>query len=208
MKSGEITYQKVYVSPRPPPTISYKDNQKSLQAAKTPNESNQNQKNIKKGETRGWATVHPGDRKRCLVWSGRHQKLIKNGETCGWTKSIQSCVPVSVELVDTYEDNDENVDADQTRTGRPLSGQHFTQLEEIDIDFRVPGLSHAVVKEAEYFRVQELVKKIESHPHREARQADLQKNNVYNPFSNNSKEMVREMGNVELFELCETWPKV
>ena len=41
------------------------------------------------------------------------------------------------------------------------------------IDFRVPGLSHAVVKEAEHFRIQELVKKIESHPHREAFQADL-----------------------------------
>ena len=26
MKSEEITHQKVYVSPRPPPTISYKDN--------------------------------------------------------------------------------------------------------------------------------------------------------------------------------------
>ena len=81
-------------------------------------------------------------------------------------------------------------------------------LEERDIDFRVPGLSHAVVKEAENFRVQELVKKIESHPHREALQADLQQNNVYNPFSNNSKAMIREMGDVELFELCETIPKV
>ena len=82
-------------------------------------------------------------------------------------------------------------------------------MEEIDIDFpRVPGLSHAVVKEAENFRVQELVKKIESHPHREALQAVLQQNNVYNPFSNNSKEMIRELGNVELFELCETVPKV
>ena len=109
----------------------------------------------------------------------------------------QSCVPVSVELVDKYEDNDEDVDADQTRTGRPVGGQQATQLEEIDIDFRVPGLSHAVVKEAENFRVQELVKKIESHPHREALQPDLQQNNVYNPFSNNLKAMIREMGNVE-----------
>ena len=89
-----------------------------------------------------------------------------------------------------------------------MGGQQSTQLEEIDIDFRVPGLSRAVVKEAENFRVQELVKKIESHPHREALQADLQQNNVYNPFSNNSKEMIRELGNVELFELCETVPKV
>ena len=92
-----------------------------------------------------------------------------------------------------------------------MSGQPtglFTQLEEIDIDFRVSGLPHAVVKQAENFRVRELVKKIESHPHREALQADLQQNNVYNPFSDNSKAMIREMGNVELFELCETIPKV
>ena len=81
-------------------------------------------------------------------------------------------------------------------------------MEELDIDFRVPGLSHAVVTEAEHLRVQELVKRIESHPHREALQADLQQNNVYNPFSNNSKVMIRELGNVELFELCETFPKV
>ena len=123
----------------------------------------------------------------------------------------QSSVPVSVELVDKDEDADENVDADQTRTVRAVSGQPtglFTQLEEIDIDFRVPGLPHAVVKQAENFRVREIVKKIESHPHREALQAELQQNNVHNPFSNSSKNMIREMGNVELFELCETIPKV
>ena len=81
-------------------------------------------------------------------------------------------------------------------------------MEEHKIDFRVPRLSHAVVKEAENFRVQGLVKKIESHPHREALQAYLQQNNVYNPSSNNSKAMIRELGNVELFGLCETIPKV
>ena len=80
-------------------------------------------------------------------------------------------------------------------------------MEEHDIDFRIPGLSHAVVKEAEHLRVQELVKKIENHPHREALQADLQQNNICNPFSKNSKEMIRELGNVVLFELCETIPK-
>ena len=84
----------------------------------------------------------------------------------------------------------------------------FTQLEEIDIDFRVPGLPHAVLNEVENFSVRELVKKIESHPHREALQADLQQNNVYNPSNNSSKAMIREMGNVEIFELCEAIPKV
>ena len=83
-----------------------------------------------------------------------------------------------------------------------------SQREEVDIDLRVSGLPHAVVKQAENFRVRELVKKIESHPHREALEADLQQNNAYNPFSDESKATIREMGNVELFELCETIPKV
>ena len=64
------------------------------------------------------------------------------------------------------------------------------------------------MKEAEHLRVQELVKWIENHPHREALHVDLQQNNVYNPFSKKSKAMIRELGNVELFELCETLPKV
>ena len=64
------------------------------------------------------------------------------------------------------------------------------------------------MKQAENFRVRELVKKIESHLHRQALQADLQQSNAYNPFSEKSKKMIRDMGNVELFELCETIPKV
>ena len=127
-------------------------------------------------------------------------------------RPVNSCVPVSVDRLDKDKDADENVDADQIRTVRPVkSGQSiglFTQREEIDINVRVSGLPHAVVKQAENFRVRELVKKIESHPHREALLADLQQNNVYNPFSDTSKAMIREMGNVELFELCETIPKV
>ena len=82
---------------------------------------------------------------------------------------------VSVERSDKDKDADENVDADRVRTGRPVGSEQsidlFTQHEEIDIDFRVSGLPHAVVKQAENFRVREIVKKIESHPHRQALQA-------------------------------------
>ena len=48
------------------------------------------------------------------------------------------------------------------------------------------------MKQAENFRVRELVKKIESHPHREALQAILPKN-TSTPFSDDSKAMIREM---------------
>ena len=118
---------------------------------------------------------------------------------------FSSCVPVSVERSDQDKDADENVDADHVRTGRPVYEQPlglFTQCEDIDIDFRVSGLPHAVVKQSEKFRVRELVKKIESHPHRRALQADLRQNNTYNPFCEESKVMIRDMGNVE----CETIP--
>ena len=57
--------------------------QKSLEAAKIPNESNQHPKKtiIKNGETRMWARVHKGNRERYYVWSRGRQTLNKNGET-------------------------------------------------------------------------------------------------------------------------------
>ena len=103
-------------------------------------------------------------------------------------------MPVSVERVDKDKDAVENVDADQTSRERPESGQPtglFTQREEISIDFRVSGLPHTVVKQAENFRVRALVKKIESHPHREALQADLQQN--IRVMRNNSKSAMFSM---------------
>ena len=130
MESGEFFYEKVCVSPRPPPKISFKDN-----------------------------------------W----MKEL-DSEVAGSSKDTQRIQPKTKTQL--------------SRTGRPVGGQQSTQLEETAIDFRVPGLSHAVAKEAETFRVRELVKKIESHPHREALQGDLQQNNVYNSFSNNSKAMI------------------
>ena len=146
------------------------------------------------------------------VLFGRESTNSRTERLVNGTAFSQNCVPVSVERVDKDTDAIENVDADQKRTERPVkSGQSiglFTQLDEIDIDFRVSGLPHAIVKQAENFRVRKLVKKIESYSHREALQAELQRSNVYNPFSNNSKAMVREMCNVELFGLCETIPKV
>ena len=47
-------------------------------------------------------------------------------------------------------------------------------LNEVDIDFRIPGLPHSVVKYANNCGVRELVKKIENHPHRQSLQRDLQ----------------------------------
>ena len=117
-----------------------------------------------------------------------------------------------VERLEKDKDTDKNVDADRDRTVRPVViGQPIgssTPFDEVDIDFRVSGLPHAVVKQAENSRVRELVRKIESHPHRQDLQTDLQQSNAYNPFSEKSRKIIHGMGNAELFELCETIPKV
>ena len=184
MEIGDIIYEKVYASPRSPPKISFQDNWMKELGSEVAGGGEDSQQTQPK-------TKHP---------------IVRS------VRPVNSCAPVSVERLDKDKYADENVDADQIRTERLVeSGQSiglFTQREEIDIDFRVSGLPHAVVKQAENFRVRELVTKIESHPHREALQADLQQNDVYNPLSDDSKAMIREMGNVELFELCETIPQV
>ena len=86
-------------------------------------------------------------------------------------------------------------------------GNEQSMLNEVNIDFRILGLPHSVVKQAQNSLFLELVKKIENHPHRHSLQRDLQQNKVYNPFSTMTKQMIQDVGNVEFFELFETDPK-
>ena len=86
------------------------------------------------------------------------------------------------------------------------SGNEQSMLNEVNLDLRILGLPHSVVKQAENSRVRELFK-IENHPDRHALQQDLQQNDAYNPFSTTTKQMIQDVGNVELFELFETDPK-
>ena len=159
MEIGDVIYEKVYASPRPPPKISLKYDWK--------------------------------------IELGSEVARQPDGEVVQQSKSSQSSQP--------------NPNPDHDRTEKPVvcrdANHEHSMLNEIDIDFRVPGLPHSVVKQAENYRARELVKKIENHPHRQSLQRDLQQNKAYNPFSTTSKIMIQDMGNVELFELFETDPK-
>ena len=75
------------------------------------------------------------------------------------------------------------------------------------MDFRIPGLPHSVVKYAQRTSVRQLIQKIENHPDRHALQKDLQQNQSFNLLSPESKQMIRDVGNIELCELLETEPK-
>ena len=221
METGEVKYEKVYASPRHPPKISLKHDWMKELDSEVAGGSKDSQQIQPKWKTQWSRTGRPVSEQpsgsftveiRKDILLGRESTNSRTVKPVDGLPSSQSCVPVSVKRSTQDKDADENADADQIRTGRPVESEQsiglFTQREEIDIDSEVSGFPHAVVKQAENFRIRELVKKIESHPHREALQADLQQNNVHNPFGGDAKAMIREMGNVELFEFCETIPKV
>ena len=63
------------------------------------------------------------------------------------------------------------------------------------------------MKRSHGVNVQNLIQKIENHHHRHALQSDLQQRQQFNPFSKESKDMIREAGNIELCELLDVQPK-
>ena len=89
METGEIIYERVYASPRPPPKISFKDNWMKELSSEVAGGSEDSEHTQPKSKT----------------------QLLSTG------RLVKSCVPVSVERLDKDKDADENVDADQISTG-------------------------------------------------------------------------------------------
>ena len=204
MGSGAVKNKRVYSSPLLPPQISLKDSwMKELgsEVAGGGKDSQQTQPKTKNPFVRTGRPVLSEQQSGSSVQEIENvSNLTAKAPMKEQGDLFSSCVPVSVTRLDRDKDEDENVDADPVRTGRLVHEQPpdlFTQCEDIDIDFRVSGLPHAVVKQAEKFPC----------PHRRALQADLQQNNAYNPFSATTKQMIQDVGNVEMFELFETDPK-
>ena len=206
METGEVIYEKVYALPRPLPKISFKhDWMKELgsevagqpegEVVQQSKSSQSSQPNPNPDHDRTWKPVVCRDTSHAqglpiVVCSEQttHPRSSREGQN----------------LILQEETN-------HGRTGTPVvcrdASHEQSMLNEVDIDFRIPGLPHSVVEQAENYRVRELVKKIENHPHRQSLQRDLQQNKAYNPLSATSKKMIQDMGNVELFELFETDPK-
>ena len=80
-------------------------------------------------------------------------------------------------------------------------------INEEDIDFNIPGVPHSTVKQLHGASVRDLIQKIENHPNRHALQRDLQQSQSFQSLQQESKEMIHEVGNIELCELLDMEPK-
>ena len=265
METGEVFFEKVFMSPRRPPKISLKHKWKrelGSENAQRPElgqqsrsfQSNQpilnpsrerTERPVVKDDTR---TVQDGRktfRSQEIDARSYHEEAVKTDRTeqpvveTGriQTRSSDDSKSPNVEKAHhrtrrlVVETNTENVpDSSQTRSchesisfnvgdetlrdrteqpvvNRDESSHEQTMLNEVNMDFRIPGLPHSVVKHAQSTSVRELIQKIENHPDRHSLQQDLRQNQAKNPFSPELKKMIQEVGNIELFELLETDPK-
>ena len=130
----------------------------------------------------------------CLSEESKNVRVEQTHDRSGQPDKHNCAVPDAPEV--QHEIKMLNTDNELTRE----------RIEE-DMDFKISGLPHSVVKHAQNARVRELIQKVENHPNRHALQRDLQQSQSFNPFSQESKQMIHEVGNIEVCELLETEPK-
>ena len=80
-------------------------------------------------------------------------------------------------------------------------------INEENIDFNITRLPHSAVKRSHDVNVRNLIQKIENNPQRHALQRDLQQHRQFNPFSKESRDVIKAAGNTELCELLDVEPK-
>ena len=137
---------------------------------------------------------------------------MKSGEEL-YSKTYQSPIaPKRVVLKPNLNYERQDTTSSDVRKSFRHSDKHGGTYRETcrgELDFRIQGLLHSGVQEHDHIRkqaVQKFIHQFENHPNKEALQADLQQNRAFNPFSEQSKEMIYSMGIMEYFEICEITP--
>ena len=148
LETGEVKYEKVYASPRSPPKISLKhDWMKELGSEDARQPEGEVARQAKSSQT---TQLNPNPHHD---GTGR---LVVCSEGASQARFSRDSTNVILEE-----------EANHDTTGRPVvcSQTERSMFKEVDIDIRISGLPHLVVKQAENSRVRELVKQIENHPH-------------------------------------------
>ena len=250
LKTGEVLYEKAYMSPRPPPKISLRHDWASgeVPLGSTVDQQSegevvrQSQEEVAR-RAKSFQPTQPIPKPICdrsgqpdntqgvFVVKGetsRSQEIdVKSfhEELCSSDRSGQPDITQDVIGVQTCpSEENKNVGVEQTHdsSGQPdkrsdavhheikmlnTDNELIRERIEEDMDVKISGLSHSTVKQLQSASVRELIQKIENHPNRHALQRDLQQSQSFNPFSQESKQMIHEVVNIELCELLDMEPK-
>ena len=100
------------------------------------------------------------------------------------------------------------VQENHNRECRDTVDQFDLATNDANIDFSVSGIPEETVKRSETMNILELIRRITRHPQKQAVQNDLDKKQLFNAFSAESKKAIKESGNIEISEIVNTEPKL
>ena len=88
----------------------------------------------------------------------------------------------------------------------PSESKSYRETWNNAVDYKNPGIPFSTVEQQDTNRqnkVKKLIEKFESHQHKESFLQDLSQTQKINKFSKESKDLIADMNNTEIFELCE-----
>ena len=259
LKTGEVLYEKSYMSPRPPPKISLRHDHDwtrgNDELGSTVDQQPEGKVVRQSREEVQHATFsqltqpipkpifdrsgQPDNTQDMFVVNGETSRSHEinekgfHGELCSSDRSRQlDITPIVIKAlklsenirVEQIHDRSGQPDERNSSSAHTVKEQHASEVHreittlntdneltreriEEDMDFKIPGLPHSTVKQLQSASVRKLIQKIENHPNRHAHQRDLQQSQSLNPFSQGSKQMIHEVGNIELCEQLDMEPK-
>ena len=246
LKTGEVLYEKVYMSPRPPPKISLRHEWKRELGSEVGRQPEGEVARKAKSSQPTQPIPNPiRERSGRLdnMQDGRNtyrsQEINVNSFCEELSSSERTGGLVETDVIQTRSSEDRkslNVEQTHERTERPVATLHTAEAQdssrvrsshesdtfnvedevlrkrmeksiadhdenhesmmvnEADMDFRIPGLPHSVVKHAQSTSVRQLIQKIENH----------RQNQSFNPFSPESKQMIQDVGNIAVHSVYHT----
>ena len=206
LKTGEKLYQKQYLSPRPPPKISLRNDLNWTRGNDELGSTVEHRPVEKRVQQSLGETVHldsPKPTQSPKTNGDRSGKPVAQEIVVGVLQEEPSSSDRPGRPVSREEQHVQNHDS----SGRPESeeAQHIVQendnrecrdtvdkfdlaTDDTNIDFSVSGIPEEAVKRSENFNILQLIRRITRHPQKQAVQNDLDKKQSFNAFSAESKK--------------------
>ena len=237
LKTGEKLYERQYLSPRPPPKISLKHDlnwtegndqsgstvehqpvgklvQQSLGEALQAGSSKPTQfKPNPIGDRTGKPVEEENTSCSREIVGKRLQGELGSSDRTGEPvkredNRVMNVPDRSKKLVEASSHKVQEVGSLENHDTTSSNANKFNfAIDEENIDFNISGVPNAMVKRSHGINVHNLIQQIENPPQREALQSDLQQHHAFNPFSEESKDVIMAAGNTELCEIVDVEPK-
>ena len=223
LKSGEKLYERQYLSPRPPPKISLRHdlNWNTGQDQGSTVEHRPVGKLVQRslGETVQFGSSKPTQSPKPIEdRSGRPvtQEIVSVLQE-ELSSSDRPGRPVTEEEQHVRNHDDSGKPEGEEKQHTVQENYHLKSRDNVDkfdlatddanVDFNISGIPEEAVKRSENFNILQLIRRITRHPQQEAVQNDLDKEQSFNAFSDESKSAIMDAGHIEISEIVNAEPK-